>query len=127
MLYFFGPLATITLANVAQTIADVQTSESCAVITPDTVVRYVCRYYGVEQEQLCGIQRSKNISEPRQVAMFLIRRLTTMSLLDIGSYFKRDHGTVHHAIKKIEAARANKDSGMDDILRDIKANIETNA
>lgn len=117
----------LTLANIAQTIADVQTSESCAVITPDTVVRYVCRYYGVEQDQLRGVQRSKNISEPRQVAMFLIRHLTTMSLLDIGSYFKRDHGTVHHAIKKVEAARANKDSGMDDILRDIKANIETNA
>ena len=117
----------LTLANVAQTIADVQTSESCAVITPDTVVRYVCRYYGVEPDQIRGIQRSKNISEPRQVAMFLIRHLTTMSLLDIGNYFRRDHGTVHHAIKKVEAVRANKDSGMNDILRDIKANIETNA
>lgn len=116
----------LSLANIAKTIADIQTSETCAVVTPDTVVRYVCRYYGVDEAQLKGPHRGKNITEPRQIAAYLIRELTNYKLEDIGKYFNRDHGTISHSIKKIQSLLACKDSNMEHILQDIRMNIEAN-
>lgn len=116
----------LTPGNIARTIEDIQTSETSMVITPDIVVRYVCRYYGIEEKQLKSQLRSKNISEPRQVAMYLIRHLTKMSFPDIGQYFGRDHGTVHHSVKKVEAALRSGDERMDGILKDIQMTIESN-
>ena len=91
----------LTIANVAKTIADIQTSESCAAVTADTIVRYVCRYFGVEEAQLKSSNRSRNISEPRQLAIYLIRQLTGNGVKEIGQYFNRDHGTICSSIKKV--------------------------
>lgn len=117
----------LTLDNIARTIDDIQTSESCVAITPDLIVRYVCKYYGIEAHQIKSQLRSKNISEPRQLAMYLIRHMTKMSFLDIGKYFGRDHGTVQHSVKKVDAALKVKGNRLEDILRDIQSNIESNA
>ena len=116
----------LTMENIARTIEDVQTSETSAVVTPELVVRYTCRYYGVEENQLRGRQRSKNISEPRQVAMYLIRQMADMSLEDIGKFFNRDHSTVKYALTAIQDALALDGNGMKDKLQDIMRNIEAN-
>lgn len=116
----------LTLTNIARTVADIQTSESCVVVTPDTVVRYVCKYYGVDELQLKSPHRSKNISEPRQIAIYLIRELTGLQLEAIGKYFNRDHGTISVSIKKIQGLLSLKDSNIKNILQDIRMNIEAN-
>jgi len=116
----------LTLPNIARTIADIQTSETCAVVTPDTVVRYVCKYYGVEESQLKSPHRSRNISEPRQIAIYLIRELTGLQLDAIGKYFNRDHGTISVSIKKIQNLLSSKDTNTENILRDIRMNIDAN-
>lgn len=116
----------LTWENIARTIEDIQTSETSMVITPDIVVRYVCRYYGIEEKQLKSQLRSKNISEPRQIAMYLIRHLTKMSFPDIGQYFGRDHGTVHHSVKKVESSLRANDGRLEAILKDIQTSIESN-
>lgn len=115
----------LTVEHIARTIEDIQGSESTLLITPALIVRNVCRYYGVEDEQLKSRQRSRNISEPRQVAMYLIRQMTAMSFPDIGKYFARDHGTVCVAVKKVEDALSEKGSRMGNVLKDIRMNIET--
>ena len=115
----------LTLDNVARTIEDIQTSETSMVVTPDIVVLYVCRYYGIEEKQLKSQLRNKNISEPRQVAMYLIRHLTKMSFPDIGQYFGRDHGTVHHSVKKVEASLKIIGNRIEGILKDIQTSIES--
>ena len=117
----------LTLPNIKKTVADVQTSEACAVVTADTVCRYVCNYYGVSPELLTGPQRKKNIAEPRQVAMYLIRHLTNMSFVDIGRYFGRDHTTALHAVEKVADLCRKENSPMADTLREIKENIEKNS
>lgn len=114
----------LTLENVAQTILDLQTAERSTIITAELVVRYVCKYYGVEENQIKSQLRNRNISEPRQVAMFLIRHLTKMSFPSIGQYFGRDQATVQHAVKKVEAALKCKDSRVESILHDIQLAIE---
>ncbi len=115
----------LTRENIAQTIADVQSTESAAVVTPELVVRYVCRYYGIEEVQLKSQNRSKNIAEPRQVAMYLTRTMLKMSLPDIGRFFERDHGTVSHSVKKVEAALKQKDSRLEGVIRDIQMSIRS--
>ena len=116
----------LTLPNISKIVADIQTSETCAVVTPDTVVRYVCKYFGVDETQLKSPHRSKNISEPRQIAIYLIRELTGLQLETIGKYFNRDHGTISASIKKIQGLLSMKDSNLENILRDIRMNIEAN-
>ena len=116
----------LTLENSSKTIADVQTSETSTAITPDLVVRYTCRYYGVEENQIKGRQRSKNISEPRRVAMYLMRQMTSCSLEDIGKYFQRDHSTVKYALSAVEKALTTPASDIENKLQDIMRNIEAN-
>jgi chromosomal replication initiator protein len=68
----------------------------------DDIKRVVAVHYKVSPEALVGRKRTSAIALPRQVAMYLARMLTTMSLTDIGSGFgKRDHTTVIHACDKI--------------------------
>ena len=54
------------------------------------------------REQLKGKRRTASVALPRQMAMFLMRRQTTLSLSEIGRFFDRDHTTVIHACDKIE-------------------------
>ena len=116
----------LTLANVAKTVEDIQSSEAAAVVTTDLVVRYVCRYYGVEADDLKSTQRVRNIAEPRQVAMYLMREMIGASFQDIGAYFHRDHTTAIHAVDKVERALSGRDVDMKGKLEDIKRNIEAN-
>ena len=116
----------LSIENIARTIEDVQTSETSAVVTPDLVVRYVCRYYGVEETQIKSRQRSKNVSEPRQVAMYLTRQLAGLSQDDIGKFFGRDRTTVVYALSAIQNAVAAPGSDMENKLQDIIRNIEAN-
>lgn len=116
----------LTLSNVARTIEDICTVDTQMTITPSLVMRNVCRYYGIDDEDtLKGPQKSKGVAEPRQIAMYLIRKLTKMSYSDIGKEFgNRDHGTVHHSVKKIEATLKLKDNRLDGVIQDITSNIQ---
>ena len=65
------------------------------------------------------------LTEARQIAMYLIRKLTNLSLPDIGKEFARDHSTVLYAIRKVEVALKNGDTTMQNNIRDITANINS--
>jgi chromosomal replication initiator protein len=71
-------------------------------VTPERIAQAVSDYYGVGMEQLRGQKREKSIVVPRQIAMFLMREETDVSLLRIGAELGgRDHSTVLHACDKI--------------------------
>jgi len=68
-----------------------------------TIQREVCRYYTISHADLVGSKRSQAIVYPRQIAMYLARELTDLSLPKIGDEFGgRDHTTVMHATAKIQ-------------------------
>ncbi len=72
-------------------------------VTIDRVQREVGQEFGVSVEGLKSKKRTKTLTEPRQVAMFLCRRLTDLPLVEIGQAFGgRDHTTVIHACDKVE-------------------------
>ena len=64
-------------------------------------------------------------SMAREMAMYLIRKLTNLSLPDIGKEFNRDHSTVLYAIRKVETALKAGDSHIQNNVRDITANINS--
>jgi len=71
-------------------------------VSIDGIIRSVAEQYGVPVKDLMGKRRTKSIAFPRQVCMFLARKLTSHSLEEIGGYFGgRDHTTVMYAFDKI--------------------------
>ncbi|HZB30514.1 MAG TPA: chromosomal replication initiator protein DnaA [Streptosporangiaceae bacterium] len=73
-------------------------------ITAATIMAQTATYYGLSIEDLCGSSRSRTLVTARQIAMYLCRELTNLSLPKIGQQFGgRDHTTVIHACKKISS------------------------
>ncbi len=73
-------------------------------ITAEMIMQTVCGYYGLQVEDMIRPTRRREITVPRQVAMFLTRELTNMSLPQIGKVFgNRDHTTVLYACNQIES------------------------
>jgi chromosomal replication initiator protein len=82
-------------------------------VTPEKIARAVADYYGVGMDALRGQKRDRAIVTPRQIAMFLMREETDVSLLRIGAELGgRDHSTVLHACDKI-----GREVGVNDELR----------
>ena len=70
--------------------------------TPERILSAVSERFGVRPESLVGTRRTQEIVVPRQVAMYLMRHLTEMSLVEIGRFFGgRDHSTVIHACRQV--------------------------
>jgi chromosomal replication initiator protein len=69
---------------------------------PESIKKHVCKHFNIKIADIESTKRSRNFSYPRQVAMFLCRRMTDLSLPKIGENFgNRDHTTVLHACEKI--------------------------
>ena len=78
-------------------------------VTIEEIIRKVSDHYNLRMSDMISARRSRIISRPRQLAMFLAKNLTSKSLPEIGRRFGgRDHTTVIHAVKKIEELK-NKD------------------
>jgi len=71
-------------------------------MTPERILSAVSERFGVKIEMLCGQRRTQSVALPRQVAMYVMRQLTTLSLAEIGRAFGgRDHTTVLYACDKV--------------------------
>ena len=77
-------------------------------ITIDDIQKATSEHFGLRQADLVSERRNRSIARPRQAAMWLAKQLTTRSLPDIGRRFGgRDHTTVLHAVRRIEALKAD--------------------
>ena len=93
----------ITVEVAQQQLKGTFTSTLTANITIDRVQRVVSEYFNVTPADLKGKKRTKQVTFPRQVAMFIIREVTDYSTTEIGLEFGgRDHTTVMHACQRIE-------------------------
>ena len=113
------------LNNISRAIDDMFKNEGNALPTPSLIISQVCKFYSVDEIALRGSQKSKGIAEPRQVAMYLVRQLTNLSLPDIGREFGKDHSTALYNIRKVEKALKDGDTDMQNNIRDITANINS--
>ena len=89
---------------------------------PEMIIQETAKYYSLQPEDLTGKNRSRNPTIARQIAMYLMRNLTNLSLNDIGKELGRYHTTTLTSIRKIEDLMKN-DSNMTAVIRDITSNI----
>ena len=81
-------------------------------VTVDDIQRAVAEHYSLKKEDLLSERRTRSVARPRQTAMYLAKQLTTRSYPDIGRRFGgRDHTTVLHAVRRIEALKL-EDPGL---------------
>jgi chromosomal replication initiator protein len=99
----------LSLAEIV--LKDLITDDDQATITATAVIGQTASYFGLSIEDLCGSSRSRVLVTARQIAMYLCRELTDLSLPKIGQAFGgRDHTTVMHANRKIRELMAERRS-----------------
>ena len=114
------PLAEIVLK-------DLITDQAGPEITSSIIMMQTAAYFGVTVDDLCGSSRSRVLVTARQIAMYLCRELTDLSLPKIGQAFGgRDHTTVMHADRKIRQLMAERRS-LSNQVTDLTARIKSTA
>jgi chromosomal replication initiator protein len=99
--------AEITLPLAQNVLRNVLTHEDRAV-TIEIIQKFVADFYQLKLVDLKSRNNSKSISAPRQIAMYLCKRLTKASLPEIGrSFGGKHHSTVIHSVRKVEGLRAH--------------------
>jgi chromosomal replication initiator protein len=101
----------VDLAITEAVLKDLLPNEAGPEITAAQIMAATAQYFGVTVDDLCGSSRSRVLVTARQIAMYLCRELTDLSLPKIGQAFGgRDHTTVMHADRKIRQLMAERRS-----------------
>ncbi len=104
----------VTLAEEA--LKDLISPDDKKQITPALIIDVISEHFSITSTDIYSVNKSRNIAYPRQIAMYLCRKLTDYSLSDIGKIMgNRDHTTVLHGIDKVEA-NMKKDPSMQNTI-----------
>lgn len=111
----------ITVDLASEALKDIIANKGSTVVTVETIQEAVANYFNLRVDDLKSQKRARTISYPRQIAMYLSRKLTDMSLPKIGEEFGgRDHTTVIHAYEKI-SENYKTDEALQNIINDISS------
>lgn len=90
-------------------------------VTPENIKKKVCKHFNIKIADIESAKRARQFAFPRQIAMYLCREMTDLSLPKIGECFGgRDHSTVLHAYEKISS-----DIKTNDSVKEIVATLES--
>ena len=107
----------LTIETARQALDDFQGTEPTPLQVTD-ILQVISRHFGIKLGELVGRKRSRSVTGPRQMAMYLARKLTPLSLEEIGNHFGgRDHSTVLHAERTIESTRLDDPKMADTLAR----------
>ncbi|WP_285733271.1 chromosomal replication initiator protein DnaA [Nocardiopsis sp. ATB16-24] len=101
---------SVDLDLTSQVLRDLVPNTEVPEVTAGAIMSQTAAYFGLTVEDLCGTSRSRVLVTARQIAMYLCRELTELSLPKIGQQFGRDHTTVMHADRKVRALMAERRS-----------------
>jgi len=111
--------------TVTRAIQDILKRSSEYIPTPEAILEYISKYYSLEESVIRGQQRIRDAVAARQIAMYLIRSMTNLSLDEIGKYFEnRDHSTVLYSIQQVEK-KMKKEPAFAETVKEIKTNINS--
>jgi chromosomal replication initiator protein len=114
----------VTLEMAEREVRDLIRPQEPKRIKIEDIQRVVARQYNVSRSDLLSSRRTANVVRPRQVAMYLAKTLTLRSLPEIGRRFGgRDHTTVLHAVRKIEAL-VSKDNALSEEVESLKRQLQ---
>ncbi len=115
----------LDIPNITRVVRDLFKDRDSGVPTAELIISEVCQFYSIEEKVIRGTQKTKGITEARQLAMYLLRKMTPLSTTDIAAEFGKNHTTVIHAEKSIEEKLKNPNSGLQDNLREIQSKINS--
>jgi chromosomal replication initiator protein len=114
---------SVTKQLVSEVMRDMKSVRDSRRITSEFIIQTVCDYFDVSALDIKSQKRTREIAVPRQIAMYLIRDMLSLSLPAIGREFGgRDHTTVMHACDKIEKDLKN-DRRLSENVQDLKKRI----
>ncbi|MGV1681445.1 chromosomal replication initiator protein DnaA [Sphingopyxis sp. NJF-3] len=121
--------AALTGARIDLTLAEDRLAENVRSarprITIDEIQRAVCAHYRLDKAEMASKRRVRAVARPRQIAMYLAKELTPRSYPEIGRRFGgRDHSTVIHAVRTVEALRVS-DSELDAEIAAIRRSLNS--
>lgn len=100
----------LNIDSAEEALKDVIYPNKAKELTPTLIINIVAEQFGVKPEDITSKKRNSEFVQPRQVVMYLCRELTGMSQVNIGKILgKKDHTTVIHGVKKIEAELQNSE------------------
>ena len=112
-------------ATVTRAMQDILKRSNEFIPTPDTILQYISKYYNLEEDVIRGQQRIRDAVAARQIAMYLIRSMSNLSLDEIGKSFDdRDHSTVLYSIQQVEK-KMKKNPAFAEMVKEIKTNINS--
>jgi len=120
MLEGIAPCIGVTSTAIKDTLNDTQPIP----VTIEKIINEVARTYNVIPADIRGKKRNANVSSARQMAMYIIREVTGMSMEAIGQEFSRDHSTVVYSIKTMET-NVKKDRHLREMCDDIIKNVRS--
>lgn len=114
----------VNIATAQTAISDIINNSQPTPVTVDKIIEEVARTYQVTAEDIRSQKRNAAVSKARQVAMYVVREITNMSMVEIGQTFGgRDHSTVVYALHQMED-RLEKEAHTKDTVEDIIKNIQ---
>lgn len=127
--FFFATLMgkrTASLEDAKEAFKEELIEETQKQITPENIINCVCSYFGITYEEITGKKKTKEIVEPRMIAIYLIDDLLDLTLVTMGKIFGgRDYTTIIHSREKI-ADLMKRDNKTKSIVNDLKSKITSN-
>lgn len=114
---------SVGVEKVENLLKDLLREEAGRQVTVDSIQKAVAEHFDVRVADMTSRRRPASIAFPRQVAMYLSRTMTKISLMEIGEQFGgRDHGTVIHACKKV-SGRMKEEGDVKQVVERIEAQL----
>ena len=114
----------ITMDFVKNTLESIISSDESSKINTKSIIQKVSLYYNISENDITGKIKTKEIALPRQVAMYLCRKMLSMNDTSISKEFSKDRTTVKHNIEKIES-EINTDEALNSDITYIMRDIES--
>ena len=110
---------------VSRAVRDMLKKSNEYIPSAEVITEYICKYYNMDASVLYSQSRSRDVVNARNIAMYLIRRMTNLSLVDIGKKFGgRDHSTVLHSLDNVEQ-KMRSDPAFAEVVKEITTNINS--
>ncbi|MGM0440128.1 MAG: chromosomal replication initiator protein DnaA [Chlamydiota bacterium] len=121
-----GPSAADVDLDVAKIyLAELARKEKHSQLTPQRIIQIVAEFYGLRSSDILGKGQTREVTQPRQIAMHLCRQKLKMPYTKIGKTFSRDHSTVMSSIKQIQKSLDDKDQEIHGAINGITRTLES--
>ena len=117
-----GTPITVELAK--SSLSDLITGDEPTSVTVDRILEKVAKKYGTTVDDIKGTKRTKEIAYARHISVYLMRKLTDLSLPQIGKYLRRDHSTIISSLKTVEkelGANTQTNTDVNELIKEIKS------